>query len=279
MTFVDRRLVAWSELVAGLRELGVDRFGASAVMVHSRMSALGWVVGGAQTVVEALLESLGPDGTLLVLTGWEDRPPYHQDGWDAAERELYRDEAPAFDPAVARAEREHGRVPEAVRTWHGARHSRHPVCCFAAVGGRADWLVAGQSLDEGYGEGSPLERLVELEGAVLLLGDLFENVTLLHHAEYVAAVPRKRSVEYEMPVFVDGQRVWRTIRELDSSAGALPYDDLHLDHDEFEVITRSALSTGIGRSGRVGDAPAHLLPARLLLDHARNWMERHLGRA
>ena len=123
---------------------------------------------------------MGPDGSLLALTGWEDRPPYHQHDWNPEVRRLYREEAPAFDPIVCPAERDHGRVPEAVRTWPGAAHSRHPVCAFAAVGARAEWLVGGQSLDEGYGEGSPLHRLVEADGAVLLIGDLFENVTLLH---------------------------------------------------------------------------------------------------
>jgi aminoglycoside 3-N-acetyltransferase len=148
------------------------------------------------------------------------------------------------------------------------------VCSFAAIGRLAGWVVGGQSLDEGYGAGSPLERLVEADGAVLLLGDLFENVTLLHHAEYAAAVPVKRYVEYEMPVFIDGRRVWRRTRELDSSAGALPYDELGLDDDEFAVIVRSALAGGLGQSGRVGRATAHLLPARPLFDHARAWMER-----
>jgi aminoglycoside 3-N-acetyltransferase len=252
-------------------------YGESAVMVHAQMSALGWVVGGAQTVVEALTEAIAPRGTLLVLTGWQDRPPYHQQDWDAEERRLYREEAPAFDPRLARAEREHGRVPEAIRTWPGAQHSRHPVCAFAALGPAAEWLVAGQSLDDGYGEDSPLARLVTLGGTVLLVGDLFNSVTLLHYAEYRASAGPKRYVEYEMPVLLDGQRVWRRIRELDSSAGAFPYEKLALEEDAFAAITRAALQAGIGRSGVVGAARAHLLPAPRLLDFARAWLAERFG--
>jgi aminoglycoside 3-N-acetyltransferase len=125
-------------------------FSESAVMVHARMSALGWVVGGAQTVIEALMKAVAPHGTILALTGWEDRPPYHQHDWDEVERKLYWEDAPVFDPRVARAEREYGRVAEALRTWPGVYHSRHPVCAFAALGGAAEWLVSGQSFDEGY---------------------------------------------------------------------------------------------------------------------------------
>lgn len=143
----------------------------------------------------------------------------------------------------------HGRLPEAARTWPGASHSPHPVDAFAAIGADAGWVVSGQSLDEGYGTASPLARLVERDGAVLLLGAPLESVTLLHYAEYLAAVEPKRWVEYEMPVRVEGNRVWRKIRELDCSLGAFAYDDLHLDDDAFAAITRSALSAGIGRSG------------------------------
>jgi aminoglycoside 3-N-acetyltransferase len=254
-------VITKSRLCAELVALGLRAFSESAVMVHARMSALGWVVGGAQTVIEALIEAIAPHGTLLALTGWEDRPPYHQHDWNEVERKLSLEEAPVFDPRVARAEREYGRLAEALRTWPGAYHSRHPVCAFAAVGGAAEWLVSGQSLDEGYGEGSPLARLVEADGAVLLLGDLFDSVTLPHYAEYRAAVGSKRYVEYDMPVRIDTQRVWRRIRELDSSRGAFPYERLSFEEDAFAVITQAALASGIGRSGPIGATTAHLLPA------------------
>ena len=274
-----RTVITRSRLVADLGALGLGAYGESAVMVHARMSALGWVAGGAQTVVEALTDAIAPRGTLLVLTGWQDRPPYHQQDWDAEERRLYREEAPAFDPRLARAEHEHGRVPEAIRIWPGAQHSRHPVCAFAALGPSAEWLVSGQSLDEGYGESSPLARLVAAGGAVLLLGDLFDSVTLLHYAEYRASAGPKRSVEYEMPVLLDGRRVWRRIRELDSSAGAFPYEKLGLEEDAFAAITRAALEAGIGHSGVVGAARAHLLPAPHLMDFACAWLQERFGQS
>ena len=62
--------VVRSRLVDELRRLGV-RPGA-VLMVHARVSALGWVVGGTGTIVLALLDALGPDGTLMAYAGWED---------------------------------------------------------------------------------------------------------------------------------------------------------------------------------------------------------------
>ena len=85
-------------------------------MVHCRMSALGWVVGGAETVVRALLDALGPEGTLMVYTGWQDEPPDDIGGLDEASRRIYLEEHPAYDPRVVPARREHERDPEDLRT-------------------------------------------------------------------------------------------------------------------------------------------------------------------
>jgi aminoglycoside 3-N-acetyltransferase len=62
------RPVTRSELVRDLRTLGVRP--GSVLMVHTRMSAIGWVVGGADVVVMALLDVLGTEGTLMAYAGW-----------------------------------------------------------------------------------------------------------------------------------------------------------------------------------------------------------------
>ena len=113
-----------SRLGHELEALGV-RSGAVA-LVHCRMSALGTVVGGAETVVRALLDTVGLDGTLVAYLGWEDAPPDSLDALDAGERELVLAEQPVYDPTTGRARRDHGRLAEALRTWPGAVHSGHP---------------------------------------------------------------------------------------------------------------------------------------------------------
>src|SRR5918912_2791769 len=125
-------VVARSLLVRDLENLGLGPGGA--VMVHCRMSALGHVVGGAETVVSALLDALGPEGTLMAYTGWQDEPPEDLDSLDEETRRIYLEEHPAYDPRVGISRREHGRIPEALRTWPIARHSGHPEAGVAAVG-------------------------------------------------------------------------------------------------------------------------------------------------
>jgi aminoglycoside 3-N-acetyltransferase len=268
-------LVARSRLARDLLEkLGSEPGGVT--MVHCRMSALGRVVGGAETVVRALLDALGPDGTLMAYTGWQDAPPDELGALEEETRLIYLQEHPAYDPRVALSRREHGRIPEALRTWPGARHSGHPEAGVAAVGPLAEVLTTGHPYDDAYGTGTPYARLVELGGQVAVLGAPLDTVTLVHHAEAIAEVPGKRRVSYLSPVIAGnpGERLWRTFSDIDTSEGALPYERVLYEEDYIEHIARSALAAGKGRSGQVGEATAYLLDARGLVEHAVGWIER-----
>src|ERR687889_102418 len=195
-------LVTRSRLARDLELLGLRSDGT--VMVHCRMSALGYVVGGAESVVRALLDTVGPEGTLMAYTGWQDEPPEDLDALDEEARRVYLEEHPPYDPRVALSRRDHGRIPEALRTWPGACHSGHPEAGVAAFGPLAEDLTAGHPYDDAYGAGTPYARLVELGGQVVVLGAPLDTVTLVHHAEAVARVPGKRRMGYAMPIMVGG---------------------------------------------------------------------------
>jgi aminoglycoside 3-N-acetyltransferase len=268
-------LLTRSRLAHDLENLGLGP--GELVMVHCRMSALGRVVGGAETIVRALLEVVGPGGTLVAYTGWQDAPPDDIGSLDEAARRTYLEEHPPYDPRVALSSRDHGRIPEALRTWPGSRHSGHPEAGVAAIGPLADAITASHPYDDAYGAGTPYARLVELGGRVAMLGAPLETATLVHHAEAIAKVPGKRRVSYGMPILVGnpGERVWRTFLDINTSEGALPYERLlGEDEDYIEYIARSALSAGIGKSGPLGEATAHVFGAPELLDYAVGWIER-----
>ncbi len=268
-------LMARSRLVRDLENLGVKL--GSVTIVHCRMSALGHVVGGAETIVRALLDVLGADGTLVAYTGWQDEPPEDLSALDEETRRIHLEEHPAYDPRFALARREHGRLPETLRTWPDSRHSGHPEAGVAAVGPLAEVLTAEHPYDDAYGAGTPYARLVELDGQVLVLGAPLESVTLVHHAEAIAEAPGKRRLSYGMPVIIDGERFWRNFSDIDTSEGALPYERVLGEEDYIEHIARSALGTGAGNSGPVGEATAHLFEARGLVDHAVAWIERNFA--
>ena len=251
--------VTRSRLVADLERLGV-RTGAIA-MVHASLSSLGWVVGGSQTVVEALLTCLGPDGTLCAQASWEDIPFGHA-GWPKDWRSAYEAEFPPFDPRLSAAAPYEGRLAERIRTWPGAQRSANPATGIAAVGARAAELTAEHRLDDGFGPGTPYARIVSSGGQIVLLGAPLRTISLLHHAESIARAP-KRWTTYRLPL----RTGWTAIRELDVWNGAYPDAPL-------AAIAEAALAAGVGCTGNVGAATAHAFPADELTRFAVGWLER-----
>jgi aminoglycoside 3-N-acetyltransferase len=224
----------------------------------------------------------------MAYAGWED-DSYNVDDLSPEWRAAYEDELPPFDPATSEATRDNGRLPERIRTWPAAHRSRQPEASVVAVGARAAWITAEHPWDDPYGPGSPLAKLVEAEGQVLMLGAPLETITLLHHAEATARVAEKRRVIYRMPLLEESRVVWRTFHDIDTSTGAFDYalvaDEIARtpgcgsETDAFEALARQALLAGIGRHGTIGEGMSHLFPARELHAFAERWLEQRFSAA
>lgn len=268
--------VTRSQISRDLAALGLRS--GDVVMFHTRMSAIGYVAGGPHTVINALHDVVGTHGTLMVTCGWNDAPPYDFVTWPQHWQHAVRVEHPAFDPMLSEADHNNGRLPEALRRWPGAIRSRHPDASFAALGPAAVPLMADQPWNHPHGPDSPLARLVAHSGRVLLLGAPLDTMTLLHHAEALAAAPNKRFVNYEQPVLVHGQRVWRRFCDIDSEDGAFDYSAVVPDGTEpFEAIARHILAAGLGRHGTVGAAESYLFEASEVVNFATAWIENNLN--
>jgi aminoglycoside 3-N-acetyltransferase len=269
--------VTGEQIRRALAALGVVP--GDAVMVHASLSAIGWVVGGTESVLRALLATVGPAGTVCAQTTWED-VPFHLADWPDDWREAYVRELPPFDPHLSEAAHFEGRLAERLRTWPGSRRSANPGNCVSAVGRRARWLTARHPLDEGFGAGSPYARLVAVDAQIVLLGAPLQSISILHHAECLAEVADKLRTEYRVPLVVGGRRRWRTIRQLDVWRGPFPYADVVGEGEPpFAAIARAALDAGIGVRGTVGEARAHRFPARELVRFAVRWLEDRFGDA
>lgn len=253
-------------LAADLRALGLAA--GDTVLVHASLRALGPVEGGAETVVDAFLDVLGPAGTLVVYT----QTPGNSDPsrWPStrgyavpeARWERLRATLPAFDPDTTPAHGV-GVLPETVRARPGARRSAHPQSSFTALGARARALTADHAPDCHLGERSPLARLEEAGARVLLLGVGWEVCTAFHLAEY--RVPGRARQTYSC-VVGDGQggRAWYT------------YTDVRLDASPFARIGAAyeagpAGAEGLVR-GRVGAADSRLFGLRPAVAHAAAWL-------
>ncbi len=268
MPDLELPVITRSRLVNDLRRLGLDV--GQVVMLHASVKAIGWIVGGPETVIQAILDILTPKGTLMMLASWEDKP-YEFSRWPAERQQAYLEECPPFDPATSRADhRKMSILAEYLRTWPGAFRSDHPLASCVALGHQARRLTENHPLQYENGPGSPLAKLCELGGYVSLLGSSLGNITLLHHAEHLANVPNKRVDRYKMPVLRDGKRVWVEIERFDTSRGIVDWPDNY-----FETIGREFLATGCGCKGKVGAAESYLFEAASLNSFGIQWMERN----
>ena len=269
-----------SQLTAALRALGVSE--ASVLFVHTSMSSLGWVVGGAETVVRALLDAVGPRGTIAAVASWCDIP-LRIDEWPADRQLDYLEEMPGFDADHSEANPLYGRVPERIRSWPGSRKSGHPDQRVVAIGERAPWLTAPHPLDDSFGTGTPFARLVECGGQVLMLGAPLRSLTLLHHAEAIADVPGKRRRTYSLPFATSDGAEWRTLQDIDVEYGPFPYEQaVEGGRDPLQGIAamaEAALRAGIGVRGRIAGAESHLFPAAPLVSFAVRWLEERFSAA
>lgn len=246
-----------ASLAADLRELGVRP--GETLLVHASLSSLGWVCGGPVTVVHALLDALGDDGTLVVPThSGENSDPAHwgnppvPEAWWAD----IRASMPPYDPRTTRSHGV-GVLPETVRTWPGAVRSAHPQTSFAAVGPRAATLTEGHAPDCRLGEHSPLARLEEAEARVLLLGAGFGSCTAFHLAEYRLPAPQADNSFAEATPH--GRR-WTTVR--DTSVSDAGFDELGAAFEKDRPMSR----------GSVGAADVRLFPLADAVSYAEQWL-------
>lgn len=148
------------------------------VLVHSSLSAFGYIEGGAETLLTALIATCKKYNITLVM-------PAHSDGTDTEESEVY-------DTALSSCKKM-GIVSETFRTMKGVSRSAHPHLSFCAKGALSQKIIRKHKCETGLGQESPLEKLYQMNSLVLMLGTGYDTCTALHLAEYAQAKTIERN--------------------------------------------------------------------------------------
>jgi aminoglycoside 3-N-acetyltransferase len=234
--------IGWSTqagMTSDLKSLGVRPGGV--LMVHSSLSSLGYVWGGAATVIQSLLEVLGPTGTLVM--------PTHS--WDVMEAGCRVFHVRETKSCV-------GAITEEFRRMPGALRSVHPSHSIAAIGPLAAELVSGhETCSTPCGIGTPYEKICRTNGQVLFVGTTLDSNTIYHTIEAMAGLSYLMKSSADTFTIVDqaGEKkeltVWR------HKAG-IP----RRFSDWQDFLTKE----GVINAGKAGKARALLLEATTFLD-------------
>lgn len=224
----DCEMLSLEDIACGLRELGLKP--GDKVLVHSSIAALGSVDGGADTVIDALLGVVGPEGLVVVPT-FACVAPF--------------DRKTSKTPLGAVADR-FWRRPEAFR-------SLHPTHSVAAIGKGAQELISDhEKAPTAYAEGTPYHKLTQQGGKILLLGVDQDRNTTLHTAESLAGSPYLKSITAD---YVDEN----------CSVINIPIADMAGPHRDFIGLDKLFRQSGIMTIGKIGSAVCRLMEAGPML--------------
>lgn len=231
------------DIASGFRTLGIQR--GDTLLMHSSLRSFGHVEGGANAVLDGILDVLGPEGTLVVptLTGYEG---------------LSVENPPHVDLRTAACW--NGLIPETLRRYPQAIRSVHPTHSCAAVGGYAGDLTRGHALSPTpCGVTSPYFRVAQTGGWIVLAGCDLSVCTTFHTVEELA------NVDYHLqPGIAYGTCIDRQGERVETPCRLHQYGGPERDFPVMEPILQQ---NGLMRIGRVGASTVRLVHAMGLIEN------------
>ena len=256
-----------------LRAMGLSA--GDTVMVHSSFKQIGYTVGGPQAIVQALMTVVNDPGTIVMpafTTSYTDplewKSPPAPKGW----ADVIRANLPLFDAATTPSF-EMGVVAELFRTYPAVLRTAHPVVSYTALGKKAEFVVTGHTLEMMDGETSPLARIYDLDGKILLLGVGYNRCTSIHLATHRQSDPPVTT--RSLPSWDESGRIsWKRYRDV-LQPPELGDSVIRQKKIGFTDIGSAFETTGAVTIGKVGNAESRLFRQRHLVDFAAEYFDMH----
>ncbi|KGP90599.1 aminoglycoside 3-N-acetyltransferase [Pontibacillus chungwhensis BH030062] len=259
----NEKLITKKEMMHDLRKLGVRN--GMTVIVHSSLKSIGRVIGGPVSVILALQDTVGTEGNIVMPTQSEQLcdPMEYESGYTEEEIKIIRDHMPIYYPDLTPTAFM-GFIPETFRKQQNVYRSSHPHTSFSAWGKKAKYITDHHNLDFALNENSPLGRIYDLNGYILLLGAPTDSNTSLHLAEY-----RQENT------FI-GEKIWDVKVEKGNKEEWTTYKDINNESDDFDkIFTDFRNETNYVVEGSVGEAKSYFIPMKEMVDFAVKWMNKN----
>lgn len=245
-----------------MRRLGLIE--GMTVIVHSSLSSLGWVSGGSNSVINALKNIIGDTGNIIMPTHSVDVS--NPDEWYAPSvpsewLPIIKDSLPPFDPKTTPTFNM-GSIVNNFLLHTGVKRSYHPTYSFACLGKDKDFILNNQPLSHGMGINSPLDKIYELDGFVLLLGTDYSSNSSMHLGEELSN--SIKIITNSSPILKDNKRVWETFKEID------------YDSDNFNEIGNSfEKDKEKVKVNYIGNANCKLMKQRDIVNFTRDYIKKN----
>ena len=255
------------------------------LIVHSSMSALGWVCGGAPAVVAALLKAVGERGTIVMPSFvmensdpaiWGEYPSAESAIDNAMDKgrlfpnpipkdwhDIVRENIPAYDKAITPCSKGLGVIAECFRTYPGTLRSNHPSVSFTANGLHAQQIVENHPLSPNFGIVSPLGICYKLGAKIFMIGTNYDRCTSFHLAEGLTEKCPK--ITHGSAIMENGIRIWKWYENNDS------------DTDILIPLGEACEREKFVHTGKVGYADCKLLDMKIAVDFGVNWITKNIG--
>ncbi len=243
------------KIIYELFNLGISS--KDTVLLHSSLSAIGYVIGKEMTVVDAFLEVLDR-GTLVMPsqtgdnsdpTNWSN-PPVPKEWVD-----LIKIHTPSYNKNTF-STRSMGKIVECFRHYKGVKRSNHPQVSFIAKGVNARYIIKKHGLSPMFGMSSPLGKLYTINAKVVLLGVGYDSATVFHLAEILSNTATEE---------LQGTK-WKE--------KWIEYQDYSYNTDDFIKLGNALAREGFVKNTKIGNAKTLTFNVRESVDFAVTWFEK-----
>ncbi len=264
MILKDINLITKQHIKESLERLGL-RIGDT-LIVHSSLSSIGWVLNGELDVIQALMEIITSEGTIVMptqTTNLSDPKTWKNPSIPEDFHYIVKKEMMPYIKEISLPFRM-GRIAEAFRTYPDVVRSEHPHVSVSAWGSLKEYVVSPHKIDYPFGENTPFSRLYDLNAKVLLIGVSYSKSTSFHLADN--RCNKKIYIQDSAPILENGKKIWKLYNDIDTNEKLF---------DEIGIRFEREFPQNI-RKGTIGNATTILFDLKASVDFAINYLNNFL---